>query len=204
MVIDSDDCSHVNTPVYLECCLQAAFWSLMIPAVTSCVHNVCIYLHQSVVRVPPTGTINLHWFLVPASSAGLSQCVKCFFFFFWDHMILSRLVHVFIRLSCFLLLFFCLLFLPNIKEVEVGTQTQQHDGCQHVVDQLPEFRLQVALPVPVYLRGREGKQIIGGTCCASTVTICCFLGKKFYYCSVFCPLLSVIIFKNWTGKQWRE
>lgn len=55
------------------------------------------------------------------------------------------------------------LSLPDIEEVEVGTQTQQHNGRQHVVDELPEFRLQVTLPVPVYLREREGKRIIGGT-----------------------------------------
>lgn len=40
--------------------------------------------------------------------------------------------------------------LPDIVEVEVGTYTQQHDGRQHEVDQIPEFGLQVALPVPEY------------------------------------------------------
>lgn len=45
--------------------------------------------------------------------------------------------------------------LPDVMEVEVGTYTQQHDGRQHKVDQIPEFGLQVALPVPEYLQDRE-------------------------------------------------
>lgn len=36
----------------------------------------------------------------------------------------------------------------HIVEVEVGTEAEQHDGGQHVVDQVPELWLQVALPVP--------------------------------------------------------
>lgn len=47
--------------------------------------------------------------------------------------------------------------LPDVEEVQVGTETQQHDGRQHVVDQVPEFGLQVALPVPVYLRRTGGE-----------------------------------------------
>lgn len=47
--------------------------------------------------------------------------------------------------------------LTDVEEVQVGTETQQHNGPQHVVDQVPEFGLQVALPVPVYLRRTGGE-----------------------------------------------
>ena len=45
---------------------------------------------------------------------------------------------------------------PYVVEVEVGTETQQHDGCQHVVDQVPELGLQVPLTVPEYLARDRG------------------------------------------------
>lgn len=52
--------------------------------------------------------------------------------------------------------------LRDFVEVDVGTYTQQHDGRQHVVDQIPEFGLQVTLPVPEYLQERE--QMASLTC----------------------------------------
>lgn len=33
-------------------------------------------------------------------------------------------------------------------EVEVGTDAQQGDGAEHVVDKLAELGLQVSLPIP--------------------------------------------------------
>lgn len=36
----------------------------------------------------------------------------------------------------------------HVVEVEVGTDAQQADGAQHVVDQLAELGLQVALTIP--------------------------------------------------------
>lgn len=45
--------------------------------------------------------------------------------------------------------------LLDVEEVQVGTYTQQHDGGQHVVDQLPEFGFQVALSVPEYQDDRR-------------------------------------------------
>lgn len=44
---------------------------------------------------------------------------------------------------------------PDVVEVEVGTETQQHDRSQLVVDQVAEFGLQVALAVPEDLRGKH-------------------------------------------------
>lgn len=38
----------------------------------------------------------------------------------------------------------------DIMEVQVGTYTKQHYGRQHVVNEFPEFRLQVTLSVPEY------------------------------------------------------
>jgi len=58
----------------------------------------------------------------------------------------------------FLLLLLLLAPLPDIVEVEVGTEAEQHDGRQHEVDQVPEFRLQVALPVPDDLQGGMGRR----------------------------------------------
>ena len=43
-------------------------------------------------------------------------------------------------------------------EVEVGTDAQQGDGAQHVVDQLTELGLQVPLPVPEDLEEEGGKK----------------------------------------------
>lgn len=37
-------------------------------------------------------------------------------------------------------------------EIQVGTDTQQNDGTEHVVDQVAKLGLQVSLPIPVYLR----------------------------------------------------
>lgn len=53
--------------------------------------------------------------------------------------------------------------LRHSVEVEVGTQTQQHDGGQHVVDQVPELGLQVPLPVPEDLVGGWETQRRGDT-----------------------------------------
>lgn len=44
---------------------------------------------------------------------------------------------------------------PDVVEVEVGTETQQHDRSQLVVDQVAEFGLQVALAIPEDLRGKH-------------------------------------------------
>lgn len=45
-------------------------------------------------------------------------------------------------------------------EVKVGTDAQQGNGAQHVVDQLTELGLQVSLPVPEDLeeRGRKDER----------------------------------------------
>lgn len=44
-------------------------------------------------------------------------------------------------------------------EVKVGTDAQQGDGAQRVVDQLSELGLQVSLPVPEDLeeKGKKGE-----------------------------------------------
>lgn len=40
-------------------------------------------------------------------------------------------------------------------KVQVGTDTQQNDGAQHVVDQVAKLGLQIALPIPEYLKERH-------------------------------------------------
>lgn len=40
-------------------------------------------------------------------------------------------------------------------KVQVGTDTQQNDGAEHVVDQVAKLGLQIALPIPEYLKERD-------------------------------------------------
>lgn len=40
-------------------------------------------------------------------------------------------------------------------KVQVGTDTQQNDGAEHVVDQVAKLGLQIALPIPKYLKERD-------------------------------------------------
>lgn len=41
-------------------------------------------------------------------------------------------------------------------KVQVGTDTQQNDGTQHVVDQVAKLGLQISLSIPEYLKERDG------------------------------------------------
>lgn len=147
----------VNTPFVLKSVLQWIYglFRCIMKSTLLCVFDSALITDS----FHPTGTIQSHWFQSKnhCRSCGKVVQVCVMRFFFWSQSGFPSPFRPSLPVSIhqghvipFSSLFSQSLPLRDIVEVEVGTQTQQHDACQHIVDKFPEFRLQVALPVPEY------------------------------------------------------